>query len=502
MDKLEIIKISWERIYLIIKFNQKIEKDLYLYDESLGKKKILRDYIDNDTLRMPITCAYDDTMIDSGIWKFLYEDQVISLNLDECSELDNNTRVFYYRNIYAYIVTFSINDNLELLMTINYMKKNNNPKKDKIYKIIPKLYYKLCLLFSRKKGNTILFMSETRDGLEGNLKALSDRMIERGLDKEYNLTYSFNKLLNGNLSPKYFLKVIKKIAKADYIFIDDYTPTFGVIKLKNTKLIQIWHAGVGFKSVGYSRFGKDGSPHPIISSHRNYDYATVASENLISTYQEVFGLTKKHFLVPGMLRLDGYLDKDIIKNTKDKIYKEYPSIKDKKVILFAPTYRGMGQREAYYDYDKIDFDELYKLCKKENYIVLFKVHPFIDEKVPIKSEYKDLFIDVKDYKDINELFYITDILITDYSSAIYEFSLFEKPIIFFDYDKDEYQVIRGVHNNLDDSPGDVCTNFDEVLKLLKNKNFNIDKVKEYKKKNILIQDELACDKLIKMIFNK
>lgn len=502
MNKLEINKISWERVYLIIKFNHKIEKDLYLYDEVLGKKKICSDYINNDTLRMPITCAYDDTMIDSGKWVFSYDDEIITLSLNECSNLDNNTRVFYYRNIYAYVVTFNINDNLELIMNINYMKKNNKPAKDKFYKIIPKLYYKLCLLFSRKKGNTILFMSETRDDLEGNLKALSDRMIERGLDKEYNLTYSFNKLLSGSLSPKYFLKAIRKIAKADYIFIDDYSPTFGVIKLKNTKLIQVWHAGVGFKSVGYSRFGKDGSPHPIISSHRNYDYATVASENLISTYQEVFGLTKKHFLVPGMLRLDGYLDKDKINNTKEKLLKEYPNIKGKKVILFAPTYRGMGQREAYYDYDKIDFDELYKVCKKENYVVLFKVHPFIDEKVPIKDEYKDLFIDVKDYKDINELFYITDILITDYSSAIYEFSLFEKPIIFFDYDKDEYQVIRGVHNDLNDSPGDVCTKFDEVLKLLKNKNFNIDKVKEYKEKNILIQDELACDKLIKMIFNK
>lgn len=502
MSKLEIIKISWERIYLVIKFNHKIENDLYLYDEKLGKKKICNDYVNNDTLRMPITCAYDDTMIESGNWVFLYGDETITLILDECDKLDEYTRVFYYRSIFAYIVTFSINDKLELIMKIDYMKKNNKPYKDILYKIIPKLYYKLCLLFTRKKGNTILFMSETRDNLEGNLKALSDRMVERGLDKDYKLTYSFNKLLNGSLSPKYFLKTIKKIAKADYIFIDDYAPTFGVIKLKKTKLIQVWHAGVGFKSVGYSRFGKEGSPHPLISAHRNYDYATVASDNLISTYQEVFGLTRKHFLVPGMLRLDGYLDENRISDTKKSLYEKYQSIKDKKVILFAPTYRGMGQREAYYDYDKIDFDELYKLCKKENYVVLFKIHPFVDEKVPIKEEYKDLFIDVKDYKDINELFYITDILITDYSSAIYEFSLFEKPIIFFDYDKDKYQVIRGVHNDLNSSPGDVCTSFDEVLKLLKNKNFDIDKVKKYKEKNILIQDELACDKLIKMIFNK
>lgn len=61
-----------------------------------------------------------------------------------------------------------------------------------------------------------------------------------------------------------WIKTVTKIAAQDVIFVDDYAPVFGFFRLgKRTKLIQVWHAGEGFKSVGYSRFGKEGKcPFP------------------------------------------------------------------------------------------------------------------------------------------------------------------------------------------------------------------------------------------------
>ena len=109
-------------------------------------------------------------------------------------------------------------------------------------------------------------------------------------------------------------------------------------------------------------------------------------------------------------------------------------------------------------------------------------------------------IDVSNYKDINELFYVTDVLITDYSSNIYEYSLFEKPIIFFDYDMDEYAIKRGVHEPLEESPGNICKSFDDVIKFLENNTFNIDKVKEFKNKYIMYTDDKSCDRLINIVF--
>lgn len=515
-----ITKIEWNRIYLEIHFDKKIDGDIYLVNNN-NEHKICSEYIKENKIIMPITCAYSDSIIDSGKWNIRYNNKTITCSIDCAKKLDDLDKVFFYKKgDYAYIVTFEINDNFDLIINVNYMKKNKNKKDNKVissnkpliqfiknlkimlFTTFLKLYYNLIYLFSSRKNNKILFISETRSSLEGNLLALSNRIKERSLDKDYKLYYSFKRVLSERKSIIYYFKVIYKIAKVDYIFVDDYAPIFGIINLHKTKLVQVWHAGVGFKSVGYSRFGKDGSPHPIISPHKKYDYVSVASPNLVSVYQEVFGLTRKHFITPGMLRLDGYLDKERIRKIKQKLLDIYPFIKNKKVILFAPTYRGTGQATAYYDYDKLNLDKLYKLCKNKNYITLFKYHPFIKDKMIIDNKYKDYLIDISDYKDINELFYITDILITDYSSNIYEYSLFERPIIFFDYDMETYSVIRGVHSKLEDSPGNVCKTFDEVINTISNESFDIDKVKKFKNENILLADSSACDRLIKQILDK
>jgi len=515
-----IIKIKWNRIYLEIEFDKKIDDDIYLVNNK-NEFKICSDYINDNKVKMPITCAYSDTIIDSGKWNIKYKGKIVSCDIECAKTLDDMDKVFFYKNRdYAYIVTFEINDDFSLIMNVNFMKKNKNKKSNKvissnkpllqpiinflfiIFTTFLKLYYNLIYLFSSRKKNKILFISETRSPISGNLLALSNRIKERNLDKDYKLYYSFKRVLSERKSIIYYLKVIYKIAKVDYIFVDDYAPIFGILNLHKTKLIQVWHAGVGFKSVGYSRFGKDGSPHPLISPHKKYDYVSVAAPNLVKVYQEVFGLTSKHFIAPGMLRLDGYLDSDRIKSIKEKLMDLYPFIKNKKVILFAPTYRGTGQADAYYDYDKLDLDKLYKLCRDKNYITLFKYHPFIKKKMVIDDKYKDYLIDISDYKDINELFYITDILITDYSSNIYEYSLFERPIIFFDYDMDVYSVIRGVHSNLEESPGNVCKTFDEVINTINNERFDLDKVKRFKNDNILLTDSSACDRLIKQILDK
>ena len=520
MKNIEIISLNWNRIYLELEFDDKISDDIYIVNNSI-KKKICNDYVKTNKLIMPITCAYDDTMVDEGSWKFLYKENGIKINVEESKKLENKDKVFFYKERdYAYIITFEIDEEFNLIMNVNYMKKNINKydnnristKRPLIHKafnifssfliFMVKFYYSFMCFIHRRKGNKILFMSETRDKLEGNLLALNNRIIERGLDKEYKLYYSFKKVLSDRKSILYYIRVINLISKVDYIFVDDYSPTFRILDLKKTKLIQLWHAGVGFKSVGYSRFGKSGSPHPLVSPHRKYTYAVVASPNLIETYQEVFGLTKKHFLSPGMLRLDGYLDKNKIKEATEELKKLYPEINNKKVILFAPTYRGAGQDKAYYDFDKIDLDSLYKLCKKKNYITFFKFHPFIKKKINIPEKYKKCLKDISNYSDINKLFYITDVLITDYSSNIYEYSLFEKPIIFFDYDMEQYSVLRGVHRKLEDSPGNICKTFDEVIDVLNTENFDIKKVIEFKNKNISLEGTNACDALISEIFNR
>lgn len=127
--------------------------------------------------------------------------------------------------------------------------------------------------------------------------------------------------------------------------------------------------------------------------------------------------------------MDEYLNQERRVEVEQKLREKYLLCKEKKVILFAPTYRGRSKLTAYYPYELIDFEKLYELCGDE-YVVFFKMHPWVPEAVPIPKQYQDKFVDVNKFPDINDLFYITDLLITDYSSNIFEYSLMKKPMLF------------------------------------------------------------------------
>ena len=179
-----------------------------------------------------------------------------------------------------------------------------------------------------------------------------------------------------------------------------------------------------------------------------------------------------------------------------ELYKKYEFCKGKKVMLFAPTYRGRGKKTAMYPYDLIDFKGLYEACGND-WVVLFKMHPWVADSVPIPEEYKDKFKDVGKYPNINDLFYITDLLITDYSSNIFEYSLMKKPMMFFAFDKIQYAFSRGFHRPYEESaPGKVCSTFDELLKAFREEDYEFEKVEEYVRYHFDHIDSNASDRVI------
>ena len=423
---------------------------------------------------------------------------------------------------YAYAVTFDVKETENgncIRMFTNFMRKNNHPKRrrpffecKKVSKKIKKAigltarkigggFYYIFSIFAPKKKNRILFMSENRFAISENLDAINVRLKERNLDEKYKISYSFRNIFDRKYSLFSSLAVIWKIAMSDYIFIDDYTPIFTLFKLrKSTVLVQTWHAGVGFKTVGYARFGIAGSPHPYHSCHRKYTYGLVGCEDLKDIYSEVWGIPKSALIASGMPRLDHFLDEDIMRSEQERLLEKYPQLRDKKVILFAPTYRGVGQKTAYYDFEQLDFPKLYEFCKENNAVFVFKMHHFIKDAVPIADEERDLLIEITDEK-INSLYYVSDVLITDYSSCFYDYSLLKKPILFYLYDQELYTATRGVQRPIEDvAPGKICNTFDDMLKALKEEDFEtekldtfyIDKAGEHKK----MASDIVIDEII------
>lgn len=471
------------------------------------------------------------SFLENGRWRFTTHINgsdaihICTISHEAAYKLPEMCRVFsYQKGKYSYNVYFATycNDSANIVPIMNSRFMIENPNWRNRYAVSErrtlkgkigciKRNIKMYLIQSaynfyarRRSGKkNILFMSETKPYIWGNLKFIDQRIKDRGLDKEFGLSYTFRRAVGKNNGLKSWLHTVKMLAANDYIFVDDFVPLFNYLKLDDdAKLIQVWHAGVGFKSVGYSRFGEKASPHPQYNCHRKYDYVITGSESLIDVYSEVFGLPRDRFLPLGMARLDGFLDEDVIKSKTEEFYAEHPECAGKKLILFSPTFRGAGQKQAHYDYDMLDLQRIYDFCGDE-YIWAFKMHPFTHNKPKIPSEFSDRIIDLTKSKDINDLYYVTDIMITDYSSAYYEFSLMKRPILFYTYDREVYEIVRGVHKSIKETaPGKVCDTFDELMTALENKDYEIEKTLKFREENFSNYDGHAADKIIDQILLK
>lgn len=517
-----IKNIYWKRTCLYIEYEPLSEIQLFLKDKT-GAAVWFQQEADG-LAKLNICTAHGNKNLKDGkyrifaAWRDNDAGETVQPEIAPAAlrNLENFARVFRYNeDDYAYIISFLLDGKRDyaLTMEVNYMMKNKSPEKSRpflerksmkgfIKRLISNMFETVCRLlytvFSIGKGEKgdILIMSENRKELSENLSAIDVRLKERGLDKRYKIRYSLRNSVKTSYPLTSWVKVVYQIARSRYIFIDDYTPVFAIIKLRNTKLVQLWHAGVGFKLVGYARFGIAGSPHPFKSCHRHYSYGVVGCEALREVYSEVWGIEPGKIIASGLPRLDHFLDSDRIQKETERLEQKYKLFKNKKIILFAPTYRGNGQSEAFYDYSKIDFDALYRYGVENNGVIFFKMHHFIQEPVPIDEAYKDVMIEVKD-ESINSLYYIADVLITDYSSCFYDYTLLKKPILFYAYDKEEYYATRGVHLTLEEmAPGKICEDFSSLLASLTNEEYEMEKLDRYFVDRAALQDGLASDMII------
>lgn len=412
-----------------------------------------------------------------------YDVQGVEYDSSILENLEQSQRVFRYSGKYAYasvlIARSNPNDHLFVLLSIYFFEKNKNPKVRKKSirfreKQLFKLMFKGISALFPKRSKRILFLKENGESPTPNMEALIKRIYERSLDKEFTIRQRCRDTFAGHQKIHEWLGDMLEIAKADYIFIDDYCPIFNFLELdKRTVLTQIWHAGVGFKSVGYARFGLAGSPDPYASSHRAYTYALVGNQYLREIYSEVFGIEEEALLATGMPRLDHFLDVEVAAEAEERLLKLYPWMNQGRVIVFAPTFRGVGQRDAYYPYQTFfDMAKLYKMCKKTNSYFVFEMHHFIEELPRIPKEYQDRIFDLSQ-ESLMDLYHVSDVLVTDYSSCFYDYLLLKKPVVFYTPDKVEYASIRGFQRSVDElAPGIVCDTFDGFLDVLENESYN------------------------------
>ena len=265
----------------------------------------------------------------------------------------------------------------------------------------------------------ITFLSTRREELSGNPAFVYEHLKEHA---DIRIKTFCAKSDVTQMSAEEMKELARLVAESGVIVLDDYTSFIHRINVHpDTKIIQIWHACGAFKTFGFSRLGKSGGPKQKNPSHRNYTYATVSSKKVVSQYAEGFGISTDQVLPLGVPRTDVFFDPAYQEQTKSRLYAKYPMLKDKKVVLFAPTFRGKGAKSAHYPMEMFDVG-MFMDALPEDYVLIIKHHPFIREKHPVPERCKDRVIDLSGMDELNDLLFITDYVITDYSSLVFEAS--------------------------------------------------------------------------------
>ncbi|WP_379670445.1 CDP-glycerol glycerophosphotransferase family protein [Pueribacillus sp. YX66] len=281
--------------------------------------------------------------------------------------------------------------------------------------------------------------------------------------------------------PLQWLRSIYHLATSTTVIIDNYYGFLAASDFKsNVRCIQLWHAAGAIKQFGLKdRTIQERSPRALKRFKKVYDrfhYVVVGSNKMASIFRESFGLPDERIVRSGIPRTDFFFDADEMSRVKQSLQETYPMSKEKKVILYAPTYRD---NEFTVSSLKLNIQDMYEALREE-YVLLLRLHPAVN--MNVMNEYPNFVYDVSNYDDSNHLLVITDILVTDYSSIPFEFSLLHKPMVFFAYDLEEYERQRGLWKSYESLvPGPVVKQTDELIEVILENNFDLKKVVEFAK---------------------
>lgn len=363
-----------------------------------------------------------------------------------------------------------------------------------------KYYYRVLCDHHQIVGNRIAFISGRRDEMGGNPAYVYDLIKDRDdIDFKF-LLFSDP---NGHSRIKNIREFMHLYATSKVVIVDDYFRLLNLVnKREGVKLFQLWHACGAFKTFGFTRLGKKGGPKQEDINHRMYDCAIVSSQEIAKHYAEGFGLSDECIAATGIPRTDIFMDAQYAENVKKAFYEKRPQLRDKKIILFAPTFRGNGQMSAFYPLEAFNPAQLYESLGGE-YAILIKLHPFCKERFEIDEKYKDFIIDLSEEDELNDLLFVTDLLITDYSSVIFEASLLDIPMLFYAYDLYEYISSRDFYYDFEGFvPGKIVFTESELISSIKAKDFEQEKVDGFKNKFFDSLDGKSSQRVADLIVNE
>ena len=339
--------------------------------------------------------------------------------------------------------------------------------------------------------NLIVFESYMGKSYACSPKAIYQYMVQSGDYDGYRFVWAFKDLSQ----IRELLKQERELAVASFVEhgSDDYYKTYAsakyfvsnsrlpnyITKKDNQVYVQTWH-GSTFKKLGYD-IRQEG--YNVLSSKEfmreqydkdaaRYTYLISPSSFCSGTYRSGFNLAKNNPHVT--LIEEGYPRDDYLVTRKGKSVAEIrkmigiPESDKRKIVLYAPTWRDSDHKTGLgYVLDlPVDFDKLQRELQ-EDYIILFRAHYFIANRFDL-SKYQGFLYDVSGIDDINYLYVVSDVLVTDYSSVFYDYANLKRPIVFYMYDRKVFsESVRDFYLKEEELPGPVVEDEDALVMALR-----------------------------------
>lgn len=305
------------------------------------------------------------------------------------------------------------------------------------------LVFKIKYLLSRTKQNekTVLFITNFD----------SHHTIDRNISH-----FHYTKLY---IDPKYdgMKKQIRAIKNAKYIFVDNYYVGFAAINTSSKVITQIWHANGAVKKFSLADLNniiKDKDVKRYKKVYESFDHIVCSNDIMGNNFIEAFGLEDDSKL----LKL-GYPKMDLLYSNKfddesEKVMLSYPNSMNKISILYLPTFRDSDADNN----EQLEFLKYLNEHMGPDYHLFYHLHPKLKNEVVNGENITEIL-----NEDVMYFYKISNLIITDYSSIIFEATKFNTPIIHYLYDYDTYSKKPGLFMEKDQMPGLVCFDKEDVL---------------------------------------
>ncbi len=348
--------------------------------------------------------------------------------------------------------------------------------------IFPVLY--LC--FKRKTDeNLVLFADAHHDSLPDEMEEMYYEVKKTGKTvRTHFLDYAH---ASGRQIWKSVAAFMRDYGQASVVFICDYYLPAGACRKKaETKVVQLWHACGALKRFGFD--AKDDVPgfykgNPM----KNVTLVTVSAKWCIPIYARAMGLPAERVQALGVSRTDRYFRASYQETCIESFYKEYPEARGKRIVLWAPTFRGNAGNPRLKGIEAVR--ELSESLGDEWYVIQ-KLHPHLEGKAGVSN------CRIRTEK----LLPVCDILITDYSSILFDYMIYQKPLILFAPDKKRYEMERGTYIPYSDIPGQHVSNKEDLLSAVKTAVYDPEAGQNFLKLYMEACDGHATERIIKCVF--